>query len=78
MQSMANQHETGRIQRVSAVLVILFRILAVEPVCNDFAVGDRAEAFVLLQLDGCVLVKVDASVPHTVCAEWVKPVLRRR
>ena len=78
MQAVANQHEAGRIQRVTAVLIILFGILAVEPVCDDFAIGDCAEAFVLLQLDGCVLVKVDASVPHAVCAEWIEPVLRRR
>ncbi|ETP66863.1 hypothetical protein BDSB_10955 [Burkholderia dolosa PC543] len=59
---------------MAAVLVVLFRILAVEPVRDDFAIGDRTDAVALLQLRSRVLVEVDAAVPHAIRTQWIEPV----
>ena len=45
---MADKYEARRIQRVAVVLVVLFRILAIEAVGNDFAVSDHADTVTLL------------------------------
>jgi len=75
---MANQHEARRIQRVPTVLVVLFWILAVEPVCNDFTIGNCTDAVTLLQMRASVLTEVDAAVPHAVRTERIESIFSSR